>query len=418
MWKRFTLQNTMSLKHLMPEFRQPPCHYLQHTILDVKMSSSSTCVGLAHRNYKSVVGLSTSFARQTPCSGRLMYKRPVLTSAFNQANRWDKAVSDAEKVVGYPTSFMNLRFWLSDEMSNVAVNMRKLIGTKHPLMKTAKGLLFDNKENMQTRGLVVLLISKAGGYPAEPREFPHHTLDKTYAPLELSTLSAPGPDGTDTPDNGILATQRSLAEITEMINTAFVLHKGVMNIDLSDKQKPFDSETEDLLYGNKMSLLSGDYLLAKASSGLSALGNVYVVEVMASAIADLMESHFYVDDLVNSKNYSKLDVIQWEQLAYKKGACLYAKSCQSALLLSEHCENVSDAGHTFGKYFGLLRQLKSDVEEPEDNLESITTILSHVEIEDLKNRYIHEATESLELLQNVEARHALAKILMALSSSK
>jgi hypothetical protein len=51
---------------------------------------------------------------------------------------WSRAVSDAEKVVGYPTSFLNLRCLLSDEISNIAVYLKKLIGTGHPLLATAK----------------------------------------------------------------------------------------------------------------------------------------------------------------------------------------------------------------------------------------------------------------------------------------
>ena len=55
-----------------------------------------------------------------------------------RSNQWTKAVSEAEKIVGYPTSFMSLRCLLSDEMANVAVQIRKLVGTKHPLLKTAR----------------------------------------------------------------------------------------------------------------------------------------------------------------------------------------------------------------------------------------------------------------------------------------
>ena len=53
-------------------------------------------------------------------------------------SEWNKAYSEAEKIVGYPTSFMSLRCFLSDELSNVALHMRKLVGTKHPLLKTAR----------------------------------------------------------------------------------------------------------------------------------------------------------------------------------------------------------------------------------------------------------------------------------------
>lgn len=56
----------------------------------------------------------------------------------NQKSDWIRAVNEAEKVVGYPTSFLNLRWLLSDEIANIALHLRKLIGSSHPLLKTAK----------------------------------------------------------------------------------------------------------------------------------------------------------------------------------------------------------------------------------------------------------------------------------------
>lgn len=58
--------------------------------------------------------------------------------ATNQKPDWNKAVSEAEKIVGYPTSFLSLRWLLSDEIANVALHLRKLVGSNHPLLKTAK----------------------------------------------------------------------------------------------------------------------------------------------------------------------------------------------------------------------------------------------------------------------------------------
>lgn len=58
--------------------------------------------------------------------------------AGNQKPDWNRAVSEAEKIVGYPTSFLSLRWLLSDEIANVALHLRKLIGSNHPLLKTAK----------------------------------------------------------------------------------------------------------------------------------------------------------------------------------------------------------------------------------------------------------------------------------------
>ncbi|XP_045429273.1 all trans-polyprenyl-diphosphate synthase PDSS2 isoform X1 [Pipistrellus kuhlii] len=51
---------------------------------------------------------------------------------------WNQVVSEAEKIVGYPTSFMSLRCLLSDELSNIAMQVRKLVGTQHPLLTTAR----------------------------------------------------------------------------------------------------------------------------------------------------------------------------------------------------------------------------------------------------------------------------------------
>ena len=51
---------------------------------------------------------------------------------------WNRVVSEAEKIVGYPTSYLGIRFLLNDEVANVALHLRKLIGSNHPLLKTAK----------------------------------------------------------------------------------------------------------------------------------------------------------------------------------------------------------------------------------------------------------------------------------------
>lgn len=73
------------------------------------------------------------------------YKYKILTNVFtclhmNIKKKFDssKVVNEAEKIVGYPTSFLNLRWLLNDEIANVALHLRKLIGTNHPLLDTAR----------------------------------------------------------------------------------------------------------------------------------------------------------------------------------------------------------------------------------------------------------------------------------------
>lgn len=74
-------------------------------------------------------------ARQIQTASRLQDKIVVKTETKNE---WNRALSEAEKIVGYQTSYLSLRYLLSDEITNLALHMRKLIGSTHPLVGTGK----------------------------------------------------------------------------------------------------------------------------------------------------------------------------------------------------------------------------------------------------------------------------------------
>ena len=65
-----------------------------------------------------------------------------------------------------------------------------------------------------------------------------------------------------------------MAEITEMIHTAKLIHRGVIN--LAQLATNGDSSLQDMVFGNKIAVLSGDFLLANASAALAALHNTKV----------------------------------------------------------------------------------------------------------------------------------------------
>ncbi|KAK9722641.1 hypothetical protein QE152_g19555 [Popillia japonica] len=68
----------------------------------------------------------------------------------------------AERVVGYSTSFLNLRWLLSEEIAHVASHWPKLLGTNHPLQNLARDLILNSEK--PSWGLIALLVSKAGGH--------------------------------------------------------------------------------------------------------------------------------------------------------------------------------------------------------------------------------------------------------------
>lgn len=71
----------------------------------------------------------------------------------------------------------------------------------------------------------------------------------------------------------LLCSQRNLAEITELIHTAFLVHRGIVNLK---DWTVSDGPLKDMQFGNKMAVLSGDFLLANACTGLAELNDTKV----------------------------------------------------------------------------------------------------------------------------------------------
>ncbi|NXD25223.1 DLP1 synthase, partial [Spelaeornis formosus] len=250
---------------------------------------------------------------------------------------WSQLVSEAEKIVGYPTSFMSLRCLLSDELSNIAMHVRKLVGTKHPLLDTARGFVYDSRNNLQMRGLVILLISKAAGPSTAERSFQHDMV------------------------SGIYSSQRSLAEITELIHTAFLVHRGIVNIG---ELKSCDGPLKDMQFGNKMAVLSGDFLLANACTSLAQLQNTKVVELISSAIGDLVQGIYYENSKLSEESClpDDIGISRWKEQVFLSHSALLAKSCQAAMELAKHSTEIQDMAFQYGKHMSMSHKLHSDLQ--------------------------------------------------------
>ncbi|KAJ8387916.1 hypothetical protein AAFF_G00148500 [Aldrovandia affinis] len=267
------------------------------------------------------------------CCGR----KDISFFSNTSPSNWSKVVSDAEKIVGYPTSFMSLRCLLSDELSNVAMHVRKLVGTKHPLLNTARGFVYDSKNNLQMRGLVVLLMSKTAGPSTAAAELPKQDMV-----------------------SGIYPSQRNLAEITELIHTAFLVHRGIVNLkDWTNSDGPL----KDMQFGNKMAVLSGDFLLANACTGLAQLNNTKVVELISSAIGDLVQGIYYESSSTAEESDPSDDttVALWEEQTFLSHGALLAKSCQAAMELANHDKQAQGLAFQYGKHMSLGHKMNSDL---------------------------------------------------------
>jgi len=252
-----------------------------------------------------------------------------------KVNKWNRAVSSAEKLVGYPTSYMSLRALMNDDVTTMAVHFRKLIGSDHPVLKTAKRLLYHGKNNMQVRGVLILLLCRAAG--------------------SLST------DDFD-PNTGVLNDQRRLSEIIEMIHSAQSIHQSVVNVPVNIS-KESDVELRSVLhqleYGNKISILSGDYLLANACTGLAAFRIPKIVELVSQAIIEFTQAEFLGKQDPQGKvvpTQDTLDQTCWEERWKLGSGSLLGAGCESAMLLALQPENLQLAAKNLGSHTALAIQ--------------------------------------------------------------
>ena len=89
-------------------------------------------------------------------------------------------------------------------------------------------------------------------------------------------------------ENGILPRQRKLAEIVEMIHTAFLLHDDVSDHADTRRGKP----SGNIVFTNKTAVLADYFLLDAATVTAYKSPDPQVIEIMSSCIASPVEGKF------------------------------------------------------------------------------------------------------------------------------
>ena len=260
------------------------------------------------------------------------------------------------------------------ELKFLTKNIRQLLGSGHPMLdKVAK--YYTRSEGKHMRPLLVLLMSQATALaPRENRSASSSAPEQVNKPISSpSVLTDDNPDlnpvaasSTDTKydfvgDDNILPSQRRLAEITELIHTASLLHDDVIDNAVSRRS----ASSANVQFGNKMAVLAGDFLLGRASVALARLRDPEVTELLASVIANLVEGEF-----MQLKNTAKDEsnptftedaITYYLDKTYFKTASLISKSCRAAALLGNSAPEVVEAAYSYGRNLGLAFQLVDDM---------------------------------------------------------
>jgi len=207
---------------------------------------------------------------------------------------------------------------VENDLNILTDNLKQLIGARHPILGAAAEHLFE-AGGKRIRPAIVLLVSRA-------------------------TMS----------DNDLTSRHRRLAEITEMIHTASLVHDDV--VDEADLRR--NVETVNSLFGDKIAVLAGDFLFAQSSWYLANLDNLQVVKLLSEVIRDFAEGEI-IQSINRFDIHASID--SYLDKTYYKTASLMANSAKAAAVLSNTSADVAQNLYEYGRNLGLAFQIVDDI---------------------------------------------------------
>lgn len=216
---------------------------------------------------------------------------------------------------------------VADELQPLSDYVKELVVSENPVLTMAASHFFDQRQGKRFRPTIVALMARA--------------ISPNYSQYDGSSMNK---------------LQLQLGQITEMIHVASLIHDDVL--DEADTRR--GGAAVHTMYTNKVAVLAGDYLLARASVLLARLQHFQVVEVMASALDALVQGEIMQ---ARSTKQELLDMKYYLRKSYFKTASLICSSCKSSALLSGYVENdpITIAAEEFGYHLGMAYQIVDDI---------------------------------------------------------
>nr|YP_009396620.1 prenyl transferase [Vertebrata australis]ARW65806.1 prenyl transferase [Vertebrata australis] len=148
--------------------------------------------------------------------------------------------------------------------------------------------------------------------------------------------------------------QKRLAEITEIIHTASLVHDDI--IDNCDTRRGIN--TVHNVFNNKIAVLAGDFLFAQSSWYLANLNNLNVVKTISKIITDFAEGEIKQ----GTKSFDNtISIDEYIEKSFYKTASLIACSCKATVLLNTNSISENNDFYLYGKHVGLAFQIIDDI---------------------------------------------------------
>jgi len=146
----------------------------------------------------------------------------------------------------------------------------------------------------------------------------------------------------------------ALAGAIEFLHTATLLHDDV--VDESDLRRGQDSA--NAVWGNKPSVLVGDFLFSRAFQLMVGDGDIAVLKILSDASAIISEGEVLQLLTANNTETSESDYLE---VIRAKTAALFAAACELGAVVGDVKRVEREALQSYGLNLGIVFQLIDDV---------------------------------------------------------
>lgn len=254
------------------------------------------------------------------------------------------------------------------ELKPFADSISELVSSDQPILSMAAKHFFEKRHGKRFRPTIVQLMAKAvaaaepetkavnGSGHSSSMQHDKNGVVGGVTGWEWSGASDVDINASNHQGSEVWRKQAQLGQIVEMIHVASLIHDDVL--DEADTRR--GGEAVHKLYSNKVAVLAGDYLLARASVLLARLENTAVVQIMATALESLVAGEVMQ---LKSPPESLLEMESYLRKSYYKTASLICYACRSTALLGGHSysSTVATACEEFGFHMGLAFQIQDDI---------------------------------------------------------
>jgi octaprenyl-diphosphate synthase len=145
-----------------------------------------------------------------------------------------------------------------------------------------------------------------------------------------------------------------VAALVEILHTASLVHDDV--IDEAEVRRSFPSIKA--LWKNKISILMGDYLLAKSLISATETGSLEIMEVLAQTAKRLSKGELFQIEKSRKLNISEQE---YYKLVSDKTAALLSACCELGCMTVKNVPEARQALAQYGENLGIAFQIKDDL---------------------------------------------------------